>query len=105
MSVLVGKKLNKVIDEGRVAYLFECPGCGGPHMVYVDGTNRHGTPPNWEWNGDGDRPTFHPSVNVAKDDPRFHCHSWVRDGMITFLSDCHHDLKNTTVEIPDWDSV
>jgi hypothetical protein len=30
------------------------------------------------------------------------CHSFVKEGMIEFLSDCTHDMKNKTVELPDY---
>lgn len=30
------------------------------------------------------------------------CHSFVRAGMIEFLSDCTHALRGQTVSIPDW---
>jgi hypothetical protein len=31
------------------------------------------------------------------------CHSFVTDGMIRFLSDCTHNLRDQTVEIPNWE--
>jgi hypothetical protein len=31
------------------------------------------------------------------------CHSYVTNGRIQFLSDCHHSLAGQTVELPDWD--
>jgi hypothetical protein len=64
---------------------------------------RHGTS-CWSWNGDVDRPTFHPSVltqvnytEVAKKD--FCCHSFVNDGMVQFLSDCSHEYAGKTMEL------
>jgi hypothetical protein len=79
----------------------------------------------WSFNGDYDRPTFSPSVLVTSGHyvPRFkkgdncwctynaehpdepapykceRCHTWVRDGQITFLSDCTHELAGTTVPL------
>jgi len=50
-----------------------------------------------------DKPTFSPSLLVFKDVPARRCHSFVADGSIQFLSDCFHELKNQTVEIPEWD--
>lgn len=38
-----------------------------------------------------------------RDNPESRCHSYVRDGKIEFLGDCFHDLKNTTVELPEYE--
>lgn len=54
MSAL-GSKLRR-LEGGRVAFL--CPGCGEAHQVTVDGSR------GWTFNGDGDKPTFSPSVLV-----------------------------------------
>ena len=72
-------------------WVFECPGCRELHGVH-DG---------WEFNGDRDRPTFSPSILVAGSDPERRCHSFVRNGKIEFLSDCHHELAGKTVELPE----
>lgn len=101
MSLLIGSKLNKIFDDGRIGMLFKCPGCGCAHLVYVGDVKK----PNWTWNGDGDKPTFSPSVDVNKSHPAKHCHSFVREGMITFLLDSFHSLAGKTVELPDWGSV
>jgi hypothetical protein len=81
----------------RVA-VFNCPGCGYGHNVAVTGPE-----PVWQWNGSIDAPTLSPSILVFKDNPEMRCHSFVKDGNIQFLSDCAHDLKGKTVELPDWD--
>lgn len=96
--------------------MFWCPGCAGAHVVRV--------PPHpqaWEFNGDGNAPTFHPSVLVQgkrrlTDDehsrimageavsvPDTVCHSFVRNGEIRFLEDCTHSLAGQTVPLPDFD--
>lgn len=104
MSAL-GSKLQK-LEGGKVA--FKCPGCDQAHHVTVDGSR------GWTFNGDGDRPTFSPSVLVrtgsAVDpafidkpgDPPTICHSFVTDGSIRFLDDCTHALAGQTVDLPDW---
>jgi hypothetical protein len=103
MGWIRGKKIYESRDG---MFLFECPGCGGIHAFYTkNGPIVDGREQNWTYNGNGDAPTISPSLDVSKTDPAHHCHSYIRDGMITFLSDCYHPLKNTTVEIPDWDSV
>lgn len=86
--------------RGGVLYVFHCPGCEYSHPFEI--CCSHG---GWTWNGSLDKPTFSPSLLVGADVPEARCHSFVRDGMIEFLSDCHHSLAGKTVELPDWDSL
>lgn len=51
----------------------------------------------WTWNGDIHLPTLRPSVLTRGHD--FTCHSWINDGKVQFLSDCSHELINTTVSL------
>ncbi len=111
----VGTKLFRD-EDGRM--LFECPGCGFLHGVFVDRAGR----PKWGWNGDGDRPTFTPSILVTSTRPLSEearakyragepvprseptvCHSIVTDGRVQFLGDCTHALAGQTVDLPDWE--
>lgn len=85
--------------------VFHCPACKYGHNVLVnaEGTN---TAHFWGWNGSLALPTFTPSILVRGNEfggtsPR--CHSFVTDGKIQFLSDCTHDLRGQTVDLPDWD--
>ncbi|WP_367187579.1 DUF6527 family protein [Henriciella sp.] len=82
--------------------MFECPGCGQPHRVQIG----RGKGPRWTFNGDHERPTLSPSVNVTwrKRDGSIHkrCHSFVREGSIQFLGDCTHDLAGQMVRLPAW---
>ena len=94
----------RTVDGGRVA--FWCPGCTGPHLITV---SRDADPdgPCWGFNGDGDCPTFTPSIFVNRPGPSFHpgvpsCHSYVTKGRILFLQDCTHPLAGQTVDLPDW---
>ena len=80
--------------RGGTIYCFQCPGCGNYHPIEV---------PYWTWNGSMITPTFEPSLLCNKDTPESRCHSFIRDGEIQFLSDRHHALKDTTLEIPDWE--
>jgi hypothetical protein len=114
MSAL-GAKLRRM-QGGLVA--FWCPGCDGAHQVGVG----DGPGPRWGFNGDGDKPTFTPSILVRgvqrmTDDeyarimggehiePRpFVCHSFVTDGRIRFLGDCTHSLAGQTVDLPDFET-
>ncbi|KKM19240.1 hypothetical protein LCGC14_1657650 [marine sediment metagenome] len=109
MSAL-GSKLRSLAG-GKVAFM--CPGCQQMHEVTVDGSR------GWTFNGDGDKPTFSPSILVkgtvpitdaehetimaggqVTPAPRV-CHSLVTDGQIRFLSDCTHELADQTVDLPD----
>jgi hypothetical protein len=92
-------KLYKVKDDDS-RYLFQCPGCGFCHQVFVKNV---GGNPVWGWNGSLEKPTFTPSIKTWWDTPtqRHVCHSFVTDGNIQFLEDCTHDLRGRTVELPE----
>lgn len=102
MSAL-GAKLRR-LEGGRVA--FWCPGCKTGHQINVfEDPNRQG--PLWGFNGDGDKPTFTPSIfvnppHLRGPSTRPSCHSFVTDGRIQFLSDSTHALAGQTVDLPDW---
>jgi hypothetical protein len=81
-------------------YVFHCPGCKCAHGVTTQGYKQE---PRWTWNESMDAPTFKPSILCNRDDPATRCHSFVTDGKIQFLGDCFHELKNKTVDLPDWD--
>jgi Family of unknown function (DUF6527) len=88
--------------------VFFCPGCGFDHPYHVPPQRREpregGIPaPLWQWNGSMDRPTFSPSLLVNGHDPEKRCHLFITDGMIQYLGDCFHDLKNKTIPIPDYE--
>lgn len=74
-------------------FIFECPGCGCLHFFDK----------SWKFNNDFEKPTAKPSLLVFPSKPEKRCHSFVTGGKIQFLDDCFHDLKNQTVEIPDFD--
>ncbi len=86
--------LNGSGPTGGTVYLFHCPGCKNDHPVEV---------PRWEWNGSMDRPTFSPSLLCNHHHAPSRCHSFIRDGQIQFLDDCHHGLRGKTVEIPEYE--
>jgi hypothetical protein len=78
-------------------HMIFCPGCKSGHGFRV------GQPsgPNWTFNGDLEKPTFNPSLLCTwkHGDVEHRCHSFVRDGVIQFLSDCTHDLAGQTVAL------
>ena len=83
-------------------YIVFCPGCECGHLFHTEPWGRDGHPgPVWTFDGNTERPTFGPSMLVNPSTPERRCHSYVRDGKIQFLNDCYHDLKGTTVELPD----
>lgn len=113
----LGKKL-RTLQGGSVGFM--CPGCQKMHVVRISSVKD-----NWSFNGDGDEPTFQPSVLVQWDsgDPPVTpenfdeykrapwpqtekhnvCHSFVTKGSIKFLDDCTHALAGQTVDLPDFD--
>ncbi len=97
-------KLRHHITPDRTYTSFWCPGCQRLHQIVTAG------PGAWEFDGNDDAPTFAPSVlvtyNGADADrdgrPRSRCHSFVRGGMIEFLTDSTHDMGGQTVPLPDF---
>ncbi len=85
--------------RGGVVLCVHCPGCNCAHPFEVDVPGSAG----WTWNGSLDKPTFAPSLLCNKDTPESRCHSFVADGKMQFLNDCHHALAGQTVELPEWE--
>jgi hypothetical protein len=91
--------------SGCDAYLFRCPGCDCVHVVTVNG-GKNSMGATWRWNNSVDAPTFSPSILVTWDTAGTKkCHSYVTDGKIKFLGDSFHELKNQTVDIPEWEEA
>lgn len=102
--------------EGGVITFF-CPGCKETHSIKT---------PGWTFDGNAENPTFSPSVLVrsghfapghkegdscwctynkehgTNDFECRRCHSFVRNGKIEFLGDCSHELRNQTVDLPEF---
>lgn len=95
---MVMGKVKILEDENEKLVCVHCPGCGTWHPFRVRGKG-----PSWSWNGDENAPTFSPSMLVNQHHEPSRCHSFVENGQIRFLSDCHHDLKNQTVDLPELD--
>ena len=77
-------------------YWFWCPGCDYSHAFTVLENGK-----GWTFNGDLEKPTFSPSLLCNQSHPESRCHSFVKDGMIQFLNDCHHKLAGQTVPLPE----
>ena len=76
--------------------LFFCPGCG--HRIRL-------STKIWQFDGNLEKPTITPSIKSwienKEDGISFMCHSFITNGKIQFLSDCTHELKDQTVDLPD----
>lgn len=85
------------LDDGKLS--FDCPGCGMMHAVNVDAPKQ----PRWGWNGDMVRPTFTPSIRVRwsykSGRPNKCCHSFVKDGQISFCDDSTHEYAGKTLPL------
>ncbi len=88
-----GKKL-RLCSDGWYGHW--CPGCKEAHVIAV-GTPYPGTGAKWGFNGNAEKPTFTPSINIVGQ-----CHYFITDGQIQFCTDSRHALAGQTVELPDW---
>lgn len=79
----------KIHKQSKNKFVFFCPGC----------ECAHGFNSSWSWNEDFENPTVSPSI-LAIGSKR--CHSFIKNGKIQFLNDCEHELKNKTIELPEW---
>lgn len=86
-------------DDKEVILWFHCPGCKRGHGYRTRAHPNQPDAPVWEWNGDTTAPTFTPSLLVDGDETHKRCHLYCRDGRLEFLSDCHHELAGTTVDM------
>jgi hypothetical protein len=73
------------------------------HGYAVEQPFRNGA--RWSFNGDGDRPSFTPSMNIGvgpfPDGRIERCHYFVTDGQIQYCADSTHAMAGQTVELPD----
>ena len=99
---MVSAKLRRA---GR-GYSHWCPGCEEMHLIAVFDPFRNGAV--WTFDGNVDRPTFRPSVNISLHwsdaDPDMvdeRCHYFITNGQIQFCPDSTHKLSGQTVELPD----
>lgn len=86
-----GAKVRHYEHPNENHHCIYCPACDSIHVF----DNR------WTFNNNYDKPTFSPSMLVYKDTVHARCHSFVTDGMIKYLGDCGHAMKNKTVALPD----
>ena len=102
--IVVARRVKSGDREYTVHYYW-CPGCDGLHGIAIrPDTFDNGA--GWIFSGTLERPTYSPSqlTKYGGDSSRV-CHTFIRDGMIEFLSDCTHALVGKTVPLPplpDW---
>jgi len=87
------------LDSGEQRIMFWCQGCKNIHCVRTKPPTAHPTWEVWGYDGNAEKPTFSPSVLTNGSEPERRCHIFVKAGMIEYLGDCFHDLKNTTVPL------
>lgn len=77
--------------------MWRCAGCGDAHACKVAGT-AFPDEPTWSWDGSLAAPTLSPSIlkDVRKGAGK-RCHSFVKAGVVQFLSDCDHELAGQKV--------
>lgn len=88
--------LRHIIGSNGRGLAYWCQGCDEAHVIHVG----EGDGPRWDWDGNRDAPTFSPSV-LCRAGKRI-CHTFVRGGMVEFLSDCTHSFAGQTLPIPPW---
>ena len=94
---LVENELSRRGEPTVRVWWFWCPGCEDVHR-FEEG--------KWTFNGDYDKPTFHPSL-LLNGNPALHnpavprCHLFLTEGILTFLSDCTHKLVGQRVPLPE----
>jgi hypothetical protein len=93
------KKIEYIHDDVvfKTQYLYWCLGCGYDHAFALKGEGGH----HDFFNGDLDKPTVSPSL-VQNFTPGKMCHSFIKEGKIQYLSDCHHKLAGQTIELPEY---
>jgi hypothetical protein len=101
-------KIYKNTDKDPLSpdYFFVCPGCNEWHGIWTTKINRQNA--IWYFNGDFEKPTVIPSLNIKIDFTDHNtktriCHSIITDGKIEYLTNCTHFLVGQTVEIPEFE--
>ena len=99
------KEITAYREPDRVVQIAAlCPACRTLHRFRVDKEYwavSGATPSDvWSFNGDYERPTFHPSMGANfsgyyPDRPR--CHSFLTDGVWNFLADSTHKMAGQSV--------
>ena len=98
MSIDLSPKLKIMLSEDKEkgrCLLHWCPGCKQAHVINVEKPNHLGA--KWSWDGDVNKPTFSPSINIVGS-----CHYFIQQGKIAYCSDSKHALAGQNVYLPDF---
>lgn len=89
------RRLSPVLEtcEDGTIYLHWCVGCDQYHGIDVGAPNSR-TGARWTFDGNVEKPTFSPSINIVGQ-----CHYFIRNGQIEYCSDSKHELAGKTVEL------
>lgn len=86
-------------DHGVSSALLYIPGMPTHLLIALEGAS-----PAWQWNGSKDKPTFYPSILTrlpwGEDRREIRNHVFIRDGVISYLSDCTHEYAGRSMELP-----
>lgn len=90
-----------------IGYQFKCL-CGRTHVIHTDKRNHSNA--MWQFNGNIQEPTFHPSINYHEERyrdenesihiPDFRCHFNITTGMIIYHSDSTHEHAGKIYPLP-----
>ena len=94
-KIKVNENMYKGVKDYHTQYLYMCLGCGYEHAFVLRSEGG-----NHSFNMDLENPTVLPSLMQDFTKGR-RCHSFIRNGRIQYLSDCWHDLKGQTIELPE----
>lgn len=76
-------------------------------IIPIQTTGKREGTSNWTWNGDLNAPTLRPSILTTWEggDPfqKVVCHSYVENGVVSFLYDSSHDLSGKSRPLLDFD--
>lgn len=87
----------KTVSVGKQSgppWRVHCPACDCAHL-FTEG---------WAFNMNYSLPTFLPTMFIKTVDSSGNeniCHSKVRNGMITYLSECTHRYRGRTIPLPE----
>lgn len=109
------RAIGKTEGRNNPDFIFFCPACQSGHGIWTTSRNEI-TQAIWTFDGNMERPTISPSVllrfteydtdenkmPIKESVKDIVCHSVITNGMIAFQGDCTHELKNQTIELPEF---
>lgn len=95
----MGETVGKLRKQGNGHFHFWCPACESAHWFRTG----YAAGPNWQFDGNFDKPTVTPSINVGPYTPEARCHSFMTAGVLHYQVDCWHEYKGLSLPMVDWD--